>query len=226
MKRIFLLALILSLTGFRSYILPIHLTVICDRSSSGMNMTCEPERIRSFIEVWIESAIARPGSSVNIWTVGQRFGDARRVFSCTVPSSWGRGANRAKSRFVKEMRKELEDLDLPQIALGSAILEAIKVVSEDLLKRHGLREIVILSDLRQVTPPKIWNFERTVPSASTFIDWARENNLLPDLEHAKVTVCGVHSTETSPKGHAMLLEAWTKAFESMNSEVQIYQTCD
>ncbi|MEW6755823.1 MAG: hypothetical protein AB1505_33320 [Candidatus Latescibacterota bacterium] len=166
-----------------------HWAVVFDASDSGLGLVATPQTLQRLFRDWVRQALHGPGSSFVVLVPGQSRDTARGVCHIAVPATWGPGVSRAQSAFVG---RGLEEVGALRMSGGSAIAEAIQVAVLGLRERVGTRRLVVVSDLRQVTPGR-WNFERTVPPPAAFLGWLEHEGLLPDLQGVDLEVVGVHS---------------------------------
>jgi len=198
---------------------PLHWSLVVDGSDSGLGLVANRQTIQQFFQGWARQALHRPTSSFAVLLVGQSRDTARQVIHLSVPAAWGSGVSQAKKKFVLQGLEKLSQLELTG---GSAIAEAIQVATLGLRERPGIWSLVVLSDLRQVTPGQ-WNFERAVPSPEAFIRWMKQEYLLADLQDISVEVIGLHSQrgpnapEFTATQERQLRILWDVAFQQMGT---------
>ena len=134
------------------------MAVVCDRSDSMLGVTCDAAALEATFDEWLERSGAAPGSS---------FASTGWGLAGTEPSGCSRSSQEAcllatgwRCCWPREGGSRLDSTGAPT---GSAIAEAVSVAAATLRERDGERELVVLSDLRQVTPGT-WNFEVSAPT--------------------------------------------------------------
>jgi len=207
---------------------PLHLSVVCDASGSTMDAACNATALLRAFDFWVAESLARPGSSLSIDMVGQSRETMRTVIDLSVPErSVGE-----RIAYLLGVRAQLAQLKSESFESdGSAIVETIHVAVSKLRERGGRYSLVVLSDLRQLTPE--WNFEHTVPQIPDFLTWLKNTHLLSDLRDINVRVCGMHNRRT-PGGElytatraAQLQEIWERTFREMGAtQVKLFSSCD
>lgn len=210
---------------------PIGWIAVCDGSDSGTGQGCTADALAALAGRWARTAGARARSSFVVLGVGSSRDGATVLFQRSVPESWGPNALAARNRFVDELQRDLRAL--PIRTTGSALLEALHVASQRLHEHAGPRRLVVLSDLRQVTPGT-WNFERRVPRAPDFQTWVDQQHLRASVpEGTALFVCGVHSLrgQTRHAQSARMDERrralWSDVFARMGSPgVELHASCD
>lgn len=209
---------------------PLHVTVVCDASSSALEAACTTESISSVARAWVTQAIRRPGSTMSVIQVGSSRDGTETIATFAVPSNWGRGIAAARARFVSQTIEAAESLH--PSSSGSAIVEAIDVAADGLSEHTGDRVLAVLSDLRQDAPGNL-HFERRVVSPRRFVTWLEEHHLLAQLGEIRVEVCGVHGArgprarEHTAAADDALRATWARAFEAMGQEdVTLHRACD
>lgn len=187
----------------------LHYRVVCDRSDSGVGLACTPEVLRATVRRWATEALERPGSTLVAVQVGRARDDVGVLHRLEVPEAWGPGVA-AQQRQWQEGVEAAEPAAVTAPA-GSAVVEAVSVAMAMPASTPGQRVLVLLSDLRQVTPGTRWNFERTVPTAPRFNAWVRDAGLWVDLAGVEVRGCGVHHLAGGGRRHDALADARLRA---------------
>jgi hypothetical protein len=164
---------------------PLQLAVVCDRSDSTLGVACDAARLLPIFDDWIARSGGSAGSSFTLVGVGHTRDSAEILLRAVAsePSAPERVARLvvARSRIARALENAPD---------GSAIAEATSVAAEELSHARGDRELLVLSDLRQVTRG-FWNFEVEVPAPASFVRWLTDRQLLVRLD-ASVKVCGFH----------------------------------
>ncbi len=197
--------------------LPRHLAVVCDRSNSMLGQACDAALLHATFDEWLIRSGGAPGSSFDVFGVGASRDGAERLAHV---AAGGESAGERVALLLAARRRLATGLD--SAPSGSAIAEAVSVAAATLRDRAGERELVILSDLRQVTPGT-WNFEVSSPTPEAFAAWLRFGGLSSDLRGVEVRACGLHHQRApgSPPFDAILagrVEAvWKRAFDVMGA---------
>lgn len=210
---------------------PIGWIAVCDGSDSGTGQGCTADALSSLAVRWARTAGSRARSSFIVLGVGASRDGATVLFQRSVPGSWGPNALAAHNRFVDELQRDLHALTIR--TTGSALVEALHVAAQRLREHAGPRQLVVLSDLRQVTPGT-WNFERRVPRTLDFQAWVDQQHLRASMpEGTALFVCGVHSLrgETRHAQSARMDERrralWADVFARMGAPgVELHASCD
>jgi hypothetical protein len=185
--------------------------------------------VRKVFDWWLADGLITPGSSLAIWVVGTSVDTTRLVYMLTVPAH----VLGERVAFVLAARQELATLlaERPE-KNASAIAEAFHVAVSTLRERVGRYRVVMLSDLRQVTP-RTWNFEQVVPPPHQFLAWWKMARLLVDLQGVPVRVCGLSQQQgpgTSPSSASLLpqlRDTWESTLKAMGAtEVGLFTACE
>jgi hypothetical protein len=196
---------------------PLHFAVVCDRSDSMLGLTCDEGTLQGAFDGWLARSGGAPGSSFEVFGIGTSRDGVERLAHVSaerVP------AGERVALLMAARGRIAAGLDVAPP--GSAVAEAVSVAAATLRSRTGGRELVILSDLRQVTP-RVWNFEVAVPSPEVFARWLRATGLSSDLRGVEVRVCGLHHRRApgAPPFDAALARrveaAWKRAFDTMEA---------
>jgi hypothetical protein len=175
----------------------VHLALLCDRSSSGAEVSCPARTVLDAGRYWANAAESR-GGTFETWLFGWgtepiQFASEEYPRRFKPPVS----ENKRVWRQGFEARLAARTAQLPTGG-GSAIVEGVWRVARRLNEVPGRKVLVVASDLRQVTPG-VWNFERRVPRADLFLKWIGTQGLtVQDPSAIELVVCGVHSE--SPAG--------------------------
>jgi hypothetical protein len=209
---------------------PLHLAVICDRSDSTDGAACNPSSLLRAFDLWTGDGLLLPGSTLSVEMVGAPRQYLRAVFHLTVPDI----PIGERVAFVLSSRRELAQLLGGLVEkYASTIAEAISASVSRLRERAGRYQLVLLSDLLQISPGA-WNFEASLPPPNDFIAWLRKSNLAPDLRDMPVLACGVH-TGQSPGGNGpytaayavRLRDLWERALLAMGAaQVRLFSSCE
>jgi hypothetical protein len=197
---------------------PLHFAVVCDRSDSMLGLTCDEVTIQAAFDSWLARSGGTPGSAFEVFGVGTSRDGAERVAHVSAESV---PAGERLALLLAARARIAAGLN-GAAPTGSAIAEAVSVAAATLRSGTGARELVILSDLRQVTPG-VWNFEVAVPSPEVFAGWLRATGLSSDLRGVEVRACGLHHRRAPgappfDAGLARRVEtAWKGAFALMEA---------
>jgi hypothetical protein len=205
------------------------MAIVCDVSDSTLGLACAPADLLGAFDLWLADGLATPGASLTVYVVGSSRDTARRVLTLTVPEQ----SVGARVAGVLGVRRALPTL-LPERPEPntSAIAEALSVALSELRERRGRYRLVVLSDLRQVTPGR-WNFERDVPPTSKFVPWLKTELFLADLQGVPVLACGLHPHRGPSAGPAsatlltQLRATWEGTFRALGApDVRLLTTCE
>ena len=175
----------------------VHLALLCDRSSSGAELSCPARTVLDVGRYWADAAESR-GGTFEIWLFGRGI-EPIQFASEEYPRRFKPPVSETKRLWRQgfEARLAARAAQLPTGG-GSAIAEGVWRVARRLNEAAGQKVLVVASDLRQVTPG-VWNFERRVPRADLFLKWIGAQGLTVQHPSAiELVVCGVHSE--SPAG--------------------------
>jgi hypothetical protein len=192
---------------------PRHVEVVCDRSDSMLGTACDVSALQAAFDAWLARSGGAAGSSFTIHGVDTTRDGASRLFHVAAPPV---SAGERVARLVAARERLGASLD--GAPTGSAIAEALSVAATELRGASGRRELLVLSDLRQVTP-RVWNFEATAPEPSVFAAWFGSTGLAADLRGVEARACGLHHRRApgARPFDAVLAKrverAWSKAFE-------------
>lgn len=208
---------------------PLHTAIVCDRSNSTLGMACTTASLLGAFDGWLADSRATAGAWFAIYRVGSSRDTAQAIYTLAVPER----AVGERVAFLLGARAELPQV-LPERAApnASAIAEAISVAVGELRQRGGRYRLVVLSDLRQVTPRR-WNFEQVVPPAPRFVAWLQASHLAVDLRGIPVLACSLHhqrgpgaSPHDAPQA-TQLRQVWAHAWRAMGApDVEMFPTCE
>ncbi len=194
-----------------------HVAVVCDQSDSMLGAACDTAALDAAYDGWLERSGAAVGSSFAIYGVGASRDGAERLFEVVA----GRLPSGDRVARLVSARDRLA-AGLDGAPTGSAIAEALSVAAAGLREQEGARELLVLSDLRQVSPGT-WNFEVSAPTPAAFDAWLRSKGLAVDLRGVEVRGCGLHHRR-APGARpydaplARRVEAvWKRSFEAMGA---------
>ena len=209
---------------------PFNVGVVCDRSDSGRGHGCQSESVGLIYDHWLRQGGLTLGSTFLAYTVGRSRSSASLLLTTT---ALGQSPGQVATALMGA-RAELERaLATPVEKAGSAIAQAVDVVSRRLKEAPGTYLLVVLSDLRQLTP-KRHDFEKRIPAPKNFLRWLRYHRLLPDLTNVRVVACGLHhGSRPRPKSpafkasHASRIEqVWQEVFSTAGSpSVVLLSSC-
>jgi hypothetical protein len=175
----------------------VHVALLCDRSSSGAEVSCPARTVLDAGRYWADAAESR-GGTFEIWLFGRGI-EPIQFASEEYPRRFKPPVSETKRVWRRDFEARLgaRAAQLPTGG-GSAIAEGVWRVARRLNEVPGRKVLVVASDLRQVTPG-VWNFERHVPRADLFLKWIGAQGLTVQHSSAiELVVCGVHSQ--SPAG--------------------------
>lgn len=206
---------------------PLHLAVVCDLSTSTRDIACNHTSLGMAYSSWMDLATAA-GSTLTIYVVGTTRDTARRLISVSMPET---GTPSWITAYLLSAVNEVADLQLESTEeSGSAIAETVEFAVANLRERIGVRSLLILSDLRQITDRRM-NFEQEIPDADDFQNWLSGRELPGNFEQISVTVCGVHHLRSGDQFNAhqanLIRSVWMEAFRQAGAvEVEIYSECE
>jgi hypothetical protein len=170
---------------------------VCDHTTSSR---CDEESVRKAAHPFIMHP--EPGSRFEVTLIGCGSDDAETIYVITVPEHWGPGAAQKKRAWIEAEERHLSNLRLKRPQRCSGIIGGIARASHRLHEGdQGEKKLLIDSDLREVSTETGFNFERSIPSPSVFVETVKERGLLPDLRGIEVVVCDVHSESTPDARH-------------------------
>ena len=208
--------------------LPVHVAVICDASPSAAASACSGGTLVGSFDAWL-SGDAAAGSSFRVWLVGTDIGSATRIFEVTTPDL----PLVERVAALLGARQELVQIlaRVPRDA-GSAVAETLTVALDDLAGRRGIKQLFVLSDLRQTTPG-VWAFDEQVPASKSFLAWLEAERLLPDGRGVGMRICGLHfrpapgQAPFDARRAAELKAVWRGAFGAMHPDsLTLHGECD
>jgi hypothetical protein len=205
---------------------PLHAAIVCDRSDSNLGATCTPAALLRVFDRWMAEGLAQPGASLSVEMVGPLQDALHAVYHLSVPDlSVGE-----RVAFVLGARLALAQLlEGSEEKYASTIAEAISVTVRRLRERSGRYELVVLSDLLQITGG-VWNFHQAIPSPPAFLAWLKSSRLTADLRDIPVLSCGLHTGHFGAysAAHATQLHGvWQAAFEAMGApQVKLFSSCE
>jgi hypothetical protein len=204
----------------------LHYGIVCDRSDSTLGATCTPEALLRVFDRWVAEARAQPGASLSVEMVGPLQDALRSLYHVSVPDL----AVGERVAFVLSARREFAHLLAgSKEQYASTIAEAISVTVRRLRERQGSYQLVVLSDLLQITSG-VWNFGTVVPSPPTFMTWLKQTHLFVGLHDIPVLACGQHTGHYGAYSatHATRLhDLWQAVFQAMGAPtVQLFSSCD
>lgn len=203
--------------GLRPAGAPLHVAVVCDRSNSMLGTACDAAALRGAYARWLERSGGAAGSTFTVEGAASSRDGVVRLFHVT--ASIGPAGERVAALVAARDRLDRSLAGAPN---GSAIAEALSVAATDLQQAGGDRELLVLSDLRQVTRGS-WNFEAAAPAPAIFTTWLRSRGLQPDLRGISVRVCGLHHRRAPgarPFDASLarkVVQAWSGALTAMGA---------
>ena len=201
---------------------------LCDHTTSSR---CDEESVRKAAHPFI--ARPEPGNRFEVVVVGCGSDDADTVGVISVPERWGSGATQKKRAWMEAEERHLGDFRLSRPRRCSGIVGGIARTARRLHEgNRPFKKLLVHSDLREVSTETGFNFERSVPLPSAFVEAVRERGLMPDFRGIEVTVCGVHADSTpdarrwSAKQAIALQAAWAAYFQAAGVQhVQFLERC-
>jgi hypothetical protein len=208
---------------------PLHLAVVCDRSPSTNGVACTPSAVLSAFDRWVLKGLLRPGASLSVEMVGSATHFLSALFMLTVPDTplgervaFALGGREDLSRLLTDSSE----------TYTSTIAEALSAAVSRLRERRGHYELLLLSDLLQITPGG-FNFERALPTPEEFIAWLKRAGLGANLGDIPILACGVHTGQalagTAPYTAAYakrLGTLWESVLRAMGApEVKLFSSC-
>jgi len=207
---------------------PVYMVVLCDRSDSSVDLACSSARIAAAFDAWAPKAMSSRAGQFDVLVIGSGVHDVALVFSESAPKGFRPPLSQSKRSWLKAARQRVLEAPLPAKKNASAILEGIYAASFRLSGLRGDRQLVIMSDLRQVFGH--WNFERRVPE--NLAEWLGALPGKPEIQGMQVSVCGFHtasvggSTTTVPQLIQLRL-LWSETFKYWGfPDVPILEECD
>lgn len=198
---------------------PHHLMLLCDRSDSiGTADACTTSSLLGLYDRWLARA-GGTGSSLTVLRIGRDISTTVELFSVQTL-----GSSAARLLALLDARARLAALPLDHHDAGSAMAEAFFVAADRLRTRTGTKEIVLLSDGRQLSAA-LGDFDAAIPAAEQFIAAMRNAGLTPDLRQVAVGLCGFHFgglRDGAPPVAAANADqarrsAWTAAFKAFGA---------
>jgi hypothetical protein len=201
---------------------------LCDHTTSSR---CDEESIRKAAHPFI--AHPEPGSRFEVMVIGCGSDGAEIIYEITVPERWGSGATQKKRAWIEAEERHLGNLRLKRPQRCSGIVGGIARAASRLHEGgQGEKKLLVDSDLREVSAETGFNFERSIPSPSAFVETVKERGLLPDLRAITVVVCDVHADSTpdarhwSAKQTIALQSAWSAYFRAAGvDQVEFLERC-
>jgi hypothetical protein len=206
---------------------PLHMAVVCDRSTSTYGISCTAAGLRGAFDLWLFESQAQTGASFSVYKVGTSYDTAEQIYTVSMPE-------RSVAEKVSFLIIERNKLDqLPTHKNGSALIEAINLAVSGIRERKGQYQLVILSDLRQITSGK-WDFGKpdSIPTLKEFVEWLHNEKLFVDLKNVSVSVCGLHHRDLDHHRFQALMitklrDIWNGTFEAMGAtQIDMSTMCE
>lgn len=213
------------LVGERPTLPPVAIVIACDSSSGS---TCGQVELASNIDVSLQVASKRPGSSVAVWSFGADVASTHELARVVSPEASTRG-DRAQTaqqrRWVELSRAELlratrAIFDGPQLR-ASPIAEGISAIS--LSRREPNTVYVVATDALQCTRPT-FDFEcKKLPTTSAFLARLKSLSLLTPgslkdtrviFANARIAPVGENRCAMSISRVSAVRELWTAAIKN------------
>lgn len=201
---------------------------LCDHTTSSR---CDEESVRKAVRPFIRHP--EPGSRFEVMLVGCGSDDAETIYEIRVPERWGAGATQQKLAWIEAEERHLDNLRLRRPQRCSGIVGGIDRATRRLHESDQPdKKLLVDSDLREVSTETGFNFERSIPSPSAFVETVKEHGLLPDLRAITVVVCDVHDDSTpdarhwSAKQTIALQAAWSAFFRAAGVDhIEFLEKC-
>lgn len=157
-------------------------TVACDHSAGS---TCTPAALKSTITIVLERIADRPGSTLEVWTLGSDLASTSQVASLEITAPGGSGARVARSHAARQAEAGLELL-MGQVTdyfnepppSRSPLLAAIGKIALAHQSGPNRWTIIMIGDAL-VAQPGV-DFECSPPTdTAAFRAWVQETGLLP-----------------------------------------------
>ncbi len=203
-------------------------TYLCDHTTSSR---CDEESIRKAAHPFITHA--EPGSRFEVMVIGCGSDDSETIYEITVPERWGSGATQKKRAWIEAEERHLGNLRLKRPQRCSGVVGGIARAAHRLHEGdQGEKKLLVDSDLREVSTETGFNFERSIPLPTAFVETVKERGLLPDLRAITVVVCDVHADSTpdarrwSAKQTIALHAAWLAYFRTAGVDhIEFLEKC-
>lgn len=202
--------------------------VLCDRSDSSVELACSPSRVAAAFDAWALKAMESRAGQFDVMIIGSGVHDVELALSEPAPRSFQPPLSQSRRRWLRTARQRVLETALPAKRNASAILEGIYAASFRLSGLAGHKELVIMTDLRQVSGR--WNFERRVPEDPT--EWLGALPGKPELHGVRISVCGFHTasvggSKTTVPQLMQLRRLWSETFKHWGiPDVPILEECD
>jgi hypothetical protein len=195
---------------------PIYTLVLCDRSSSGAEVSCPQDRVMAVFEKWMEKASKGHGGWFILRSIGKGMDDVDLLLRVEAPRKFKAPLTASRMKWRRESRERMAAVSLPMKADASGIVEAMFVGSFDFAGVVGEKEAYVMSDFRYVGNGL--NFEKRVPEHGEFLRWLKSLPSIPEYQGVRVVACGFHTA--SPKGSSKttiasmvrLRQVWKETF--------------
>ena len=172
---------------------PRETLLVCDHTTSSR---CDEQSVRKAAQQLLKNPV--PGSRFTVINVACTGDQVETVYQIVVPSRWGSGVAKKRRAWLEAEQAHLESLRLRRPERCSGIVGSIWRGSRLLQEsERPVKELLIDSDLREVSAELGFNFEKAVPSPQAFLARIREKSLLPDLREIRVVIYDVHD-DVSP----------------------------
>jgi len=203
-------------------------TYLCDHTTSSR---CDEESVRKAARSFI--AHPEPGSRFEVMVIGCGSDDAETIDVITVPERWGSGATQRKRAWIEAEERHLGNLRFKRPQRCSGIVGGIARAARRLHEGdQSGKQLLVDSDLREVSAETGFNFERSIPSPSAFVETVKERGLLPDLRGIGLMLCGVHADSMPDARHwsarqtIALHAAWSAFFRAAGVDhIEFLEKC-
>lgn len=193
---------------------PANWVVVCDRSSSSSeNPACSNDRLKTACAQWAKRALPA-GGRIELLLMGKGISDTKSVLLAERPRKFAPPAKRSRTEWVRAVEESCGKMELPDLGAASGVAEGLYAGVSRLRGLSGESSILLLSDMRAVSPGA-FNFEVATPSYADFSRWLDSQGPL-DVGNISIAVCGANlGTRSSPVSmseHNKLRELWERVF--------------
>ncbi|MFB6262149.1 MAG: hypothetical protein ABEL76_00800 [Bradymonadaceae bacterium] len=206
---------------------PVQTAIVCDYSNSTVGRACTEQTLRRSFCEWARRAFDAPGSSIRLYVVGRNRSDTEMNEPIQVD---GTPIGRRVATLLAAADRFVDSLPDERFDNASAIAEATDVAVDHLQSTSGRAELVVQSDLRQVSGR--WNFEQRAPETRAFRKWLADRRLLGDLHGIAVEACGLHhrsgpdAANFDGKRARRIRDVWQHVLEDMGARaVELTDRC-
>ncbi len=204
---------------------PLHQSVLLDSSGSALEPAVSLDFIEEVFGLFLRDSGLVPGSSFRVYVVGRTRAETMPLWTYIIDDT------PLGHRFLTGLQAgtEVKTLHLPPDRKhASAIAESIHYLVSEVSEYPGRYQLVILSDLRQVTTGQ-WHFESYTPPPQRFLADLKSRKLLPDLRHWAVVAVAHQRAKSngdrfSAQDDSQLRTLWEEVFRAAGTQCQIFRT--